>query len=253
MKAIILAAGFGTRLYPLTRHIPKALLEVGHKPVLDYLIEKLEVFPFIEEVIIVSNGRFHMDFCNWLRKSKFRKPIHIIANGIFLSEKSIGAVGDLNFALRSGFCGSDDFLVFCGDNLFDFPLSHFLLPCLGHSRDVFIGTYDVKEKSLASDYGVVLTDDHNIVISFEEQPRFPKSTMVAAGVYYFPRRFRLRVSEYLEIHNLNPDRLGDFIVWLSKKHRLNTVEFDGAWFGIRDIASLQKALSHMIARNQSVA
>lgn len=253
MKAIILAAGFGTRLYPLTRHIPKALLEVGNKKVLDYLIEKLEVFPFIEEIIVVSNGRFHIDFFNWLKKSNYRKPIHIIANGVFSPEKSIGAIGDMNFALRSGFCGSDDFLVFCGDNLFDFPLSHFLLPCLGHARDVFIGTYDVKDNSLASDYGVVLTDDHNIVTSFEEQPRFPKSTKVAAGVYYFPRRFRLRISEYLEINNLDPDRLGDFIVWLSKKHQLNTVEFDGAWFGIRDVESLEEAAEYLLARSQNVA
>ncbi|HRK61733.1 MAG TPA: nucleotidyltransferase family protein [Candidatus Omnitrophota bacterium] len=241
MKAIILAAGFGTRLYPLTENTPKALLKVGNKSILDYLIEKLDAISIIDEIIIVSNSRFYIDFSVWLNEAKYKKQIHLIENGVFEPRKSLGAIGDLNFALRSGFCGSDDFMVFCGDNLFDFPLSHFLLPCLGHRDDVFVGIYDVKDPDLASECGVVTTDSHNVITSFIEKPRRPKSTKVAIGVYYFPGPYRLRVYEYLFIDELNPDRIGDFIAWLTKKQPLNAVDFDGVWFDIGTIQSYELA------------
>ena len=199
MKAIILAAGFGTRLYPLTQNTAKALLRLGEKTILDHLVEKLERLSVIDEVLIVTNGQFWDDFNKWQKGSLYKKPIRMINNRMFTPVKRFGAIGDLNLALRSGFCGSDDFIVFCGDNYFDFQLGHFLLPCLGHDRNVFIGVYDVQDPSAASEYGVVRTDGRNRIIDFEEKPSYPKSTKVAIGVYYFPAAYRLRVYEYLEI------------------------------------------------------
>ena len=244
MKAIILAAGFGTRLYPITENTPKALLKLGKKTILDYLVEKLEVVSAVDEIIVVTSGKFYLDFHKWCKNSCYQKPIHIIENCAFVPEKRLGAVRDLDLALRSGYCGSDDFLVFCGDNYFDFPLSHFLLPCLGHPENAFVGTYDVGDPSVASLCGVVLTDDHNLITDFEEKPASPKSTDVCIGVYYFPSKYRMRIYEYLELEKLNPDRIGDFVGWLSKKDSLYAVDFDGAWFDIGSKESLDLARRH---------
>lgn len=232
MKAIILAAGFATRLYPLTEQKPKALLEIGGRPILDYLVEKLEKVEVIKEIILVVNGKFYLDFFKWRKNSEYKKTIHILDNGAFVPEKRLGAVRDLYAALRSGYCGSDDFLVLCGDNYFDFPIGHFLLPCLGHRVDSFVGVYDVKDKHAASDCGMVGTDEHNLITSFEEKPIYPKSTKASIGVYYFPREYRLKIYEYLEIDRLNPDRIGDFVAWLSKRQDVYAVDFDGIWMDI---------------------
>lgn len=211
MKAIILAAGFGTRLYPLTEDTPKTLLKLGSKTILDHLVTKLDPLSGVGEIIVATSGRFYLDFHRWRKTSPYKKPIHIVENHAYVPEKRLGAVKDLDLALRSGQTRTDDFLLFLGDNYFDFPLSHFLLPALGHRSEVFVGVYDVKDESRASECGVVLTDHHNLITDFEEKPAHPKSTRVAIGVYYFPAAYRLRVYEYLEIEKLNPDRIGDFL------------------------------------------
>lgn len=238
MKAIVLAGGFGTRLYPLTKEVPKSLLFLGKKTVLDHLISKLDVLDAIDEIIIVTNGKFYLDFYKWRKNAQYQKTIHIVENKAFVPEKRLGAINDLDLALRSGYCGSDDFLVFCGDNYFDFPLSHFLLPCLSHPDKTFVGIYDVGARSVAEHCGVVLIDEQSKITSFEEKPKNPKATTVSIGVYYFPTKVREFLYKYLEIERLNPDRFGDFVSWLSSRDSLYTVDFDGAWFDIGSTESL---------------
>ncbi len=241
MKAIILVAGFGTRLYPLTQNLPKALLRFGDKTILDYLIEKLERFPIFDEIILVSSGRFYLDFVEWQKTSACKKPIRIIHNNVYETEKRLGAVKDLDLALRAFRGSPESFLVFCGDNYFDFPIGYFLLPCLGHPAWPFIGLYDVKEKSIAAQCGVVQMDGYGRIVRFEEKPADPKTTNVSVGVYYLPAPVRLRLYEYLEIEKRNPDKIGDFIAWLTEKESVYGVEFDGAWFDIGTKASYEEA------------
>jgi len=241
MKAIILVAGFGTRLYPLTQNLPKALLKFGDKTILDYLLEKLEPFPIIDEVILVSNGKFYFDFVEWQKTAVCSKPIRIVNNNVYEPAKSLGAVRDLDLALRAFRGTPERFLVFCGDNFFDFSIGYFLLPCLGHSAWPFIGLYDVKAKSIAAQCGVVQMDDHGRIVCFEEKPADPKTTSVSVGVYYLPAPVRLRLHEYLEIERLNPDKIGDFIGWLTEKEPVYGVEFDGTWFDIGTKASYEEA------------
>lgn len=244
MKAIILAAGFGTRLYPMTRNLPKALLKIGEKTILDHLMGKLERLSAVEEVILVTNGRFYRQFLEWQKNIPYSKPVHVLSNRVSNHEKSLGSVRDLFLALRSGHCGSDDFLVFCGDNYFDFPLGHMLLPALGHRESAFVGVYDVKDSSLAKEYGVVEMDDHHRITRFEEKPENPQFTLVSIGVYFLPGIYRLRIYEYLEIEKRNPDRIGDFIAWLTGKENLYGIEFDGAWFDIGSPESYETAREH---------
>ena len=245
MKAIILAAGFGTRLYPLTQNQPKALLMLGGKTILDYLVEKLDYFPFIDEIILVTSGRFYLDFEAWKTQTSYRKSIRIVHNDIYKPEDRFGAVRDMDLALKS-FCGTpENFLIFCGDNYFDFPLGYFLLPCLGHPKSSFIGLYDVGDKSAASQYGVADTDLHGRIIRFEEKPANPSTTKVSIGVYYLTAPVRLKLYEYLEIEKRNPDKIGDFIGWLTAKEPVYGVDFDGAWFDIGSMESYEAARRHI--------
>jgi len=243
MRAIILAADFGTRLYPLTQGIPKAFLELGGKTLIDHLMGKLEPFPMIEEVTVITNGRFWLDVAKWRKDSHYKKPIHVIDNHVFHPEKRLGAVMDLELAIRArrNERPQDDFLVLCGDNYFDFPLSHFLLRCLAHPRSGFAGLYDVKDPQDATKFGVAALDSHERIIDFEEKPSQPKSTLVSIGVYYFPSATQLRLYEYLELERRNPDKIGDFLAWLVHKEPLYGVEFDGTWFDIGDVHSYEEA------------
>jgi glucose-1-phosphate thymidylyltransferase len=239
MKAIILAAGFGTRLYPLTKSIPKALLELGDKTILDHLVSKLDRFPVIDRITIVSNGRFYVDFLEWRKNSNYETPIRIVQNEVFDPDKRLGAVRDMQLAMKAFRGTPENFLVICGDNYFEFPLGYFLLPCLGHTSTAFAGLYDVKDPSIAAQYGVVQTDCHGRIIRFEEKPREPVSTRVSVGVYFVPAPVRLRLYEYLEIEKRNPDRIGDFMAWLIHKEPVFAVDFHGAWHDVGTIESYE--------------
>lgn len=243
MKTIILAAGFGTRLYPLTTNRPKALLDIGGRTLLDHLMEKLEPFHRIQEVVLLTNASFFVDFFRWRRESPYKKRVHIVDNNVYLPEKRKGAVRDLDLALKSqdGYAG--DYLVLCADNYFEFPLSHFLLSCLSHPDSAFVALYDLKDLSAASKFGVVEIDHHGQIIDFEEKPAKPKSTHVSMGIYYFPASIRTRLNEYLESERMNFDWIGDFLAWLAKKEPVYGVEFDGRWFDIGSMKSYQEAKS----------
>jgi len=245
MKAVILAAGFGTRLYPLTRNIPKTLLKLGEKTLLDHLIMKLDRFPVLDEIIVVSNERFFEDFMRWKKSARFKTKISVIHDGVKDPEKRFGAVRDLELALKPFKGTPESFLVFCGDNYFDFPIGYFLLPCLGHSRYTFLGLYDVRKKDLASQYGVVAMDETGRITRFEEKPAAPAATTVSVGVYHLSPDARLRLHEYLNIEKKNPDRIGDFYAWLTGKEPVYGVVFEGAWFDIGSKESYLEAMSHV--------
>ena len=249
MKVIILAAGFGTRLYPLTEHTPKALLEVGGRTLLDHLMIQLNGIESAREVILVTNGKFYIEFFKWRKGIDFKKRVQIVDDGCFFPEKRLGAVRDLFLAMKEAHGQGDDYLVLCADNYFDYPLSHFLLPCLGHQNTCFVGLYDVKNIEKAKLYGVVETDRHGKVLDFQEKPALPKSTLASLGVYYLPQKLAIRVYEYLEIEKQNPDRIGDFIAWLSQKEEMYGVTFDGHWFDIGDLESLRDASKYLSQRS----
>ncbi len=235
MKAIVLAAGFGTRLYPLTENKPKALLELGGTTLLDHLMKKIETIRPIREVVIVTSGLFYLDFFRWRKKVqdvRYTKRILIEPNKAYVPEKREGAVRDLFRGIQALRASEQGYLILCADNYFDFPLSHFLLPCMGHQEHAFVGIKDVASEKTASKYGVVEVDEHSRITTFEEKPERPKSTLASVGVYYLPSKFQLRLYEYLEIEKRNPDRLGDFVGWLTRKEEVYGVEFDGTWIDI---------------------
>jgi len=232
MKALILAAGYATRLYPLTKEYPKSLLEVGKRPIINYIIDKLEVLDDIDEIIVVTNSKFMLQFKKWLGGLKSRKHISLVDDLTKSNSDRRGAVGDMNFVINKKRL-KGNLLVMGGDNLFNEGLNEFLSFVKRKSCPV-IGAYNIKDIRQAKKYGVIKLGRRNKVIDFKEKPENPESTLIAMCLYYFPKgRLRL-IKEYLNSKTDKHDATGFYIDWLRKKVTVYGFVFDGFWYDIGD-------------------
>lgn len=239
MKALILAAGYATRLYPLSKDTPKPLLHVANRPIADYIIDKVEPVGQIDKVVLITNQKFYNDFKQWSDRLLCSKAIEIINDGTTSEENRLGAIGDMNFAIQK--CGiNDDLLVVAGDNLFDFSLADFIEFSRSKSDCAVVGAYDMKNKRLVQKYGTLILDNEKRLIRFEEKPKKPKTTLISVGIYYFPRSKLQRISEYLS-KNQEQDAPGYYIDWLSKQEKVYGYVFNRSWFDIGDLGSYVKA------------
>jgi len=171
MKALILAAGYGTRLYPLTINTPKALLKIGERCLIDFLIEKIKSLG-IEDIAVVTNGRFYSAFLGWVKGCP--SGIDVINDNTKSPDDRLGAIGDIEFALNKGVAGHD-LLVIGADNLFSWDLKGFYEFCCKVQKPV-VGLYDVKEIERARRFGVVKLDEAARIVNFEEKPSNPETT-----------------------------------------------------------------------------
>jgi glucose-1-phosphate thymidylyltransferase len=240
MQAVVLAGGFAKRLWPLTRDMPKPLLPVGGRPIIEYILDKLGGIEDIDKIYISVNKRFEPHFRRWLLGSDFVKPVEIVAEPSMKEEEKLGAVGALGFLLKEKDV-SDDLIVIAGDNIFDFDIERFLAR-KGSSSPV-VALYDMEEKeSIRNKYGVVVLDERNVIREFQEKPDEPASTLVSTGCYFFPRKAVQLIYEYLRGRN-NADAPGFFISWLAKQMAVQGFVFDGdsRWFDIGSLESLKEA------------
>lgn len=240
MKVLILAAGYGTRLYPLVVDTPKPLLEVQGKCLIDYSLDKVKNAEFLNEVLVVTNNKFYTVFQDWAKKhSQFPAPIKIINDGTKTPDDRLGSVGDIHFAIQQEKV-QDDLLVIGGDNLFDDDLSKYFSFAGEKNPSATIGVYDIHSRKEATKFGVVDIDNYGKIISFEEKPEKPKSSLIAMCVYYFPKATVGLVAEYLKLSN-KADKAGDYIKWLSQKHGVYAFQFKGKWYDIGSIESYHEA------------
>jgi glucose-1-phosphate thymidylyltransferase len=233
MKALILAAGYATRLYPLTKEYPKPLLEVKERPIIDYIIEKLEAIDEIDEIIVITNSKFISRFRKWLDKLESKKRISLVNDLTKTHGDRIGAIGDMNFAVNKKRI-QEDLLVIGGDNLFDGHLSDFISFAKANVPHPLIGVYDIKLKNKAHHYGVVKMDNKNKVVDFQEKPKNPKSTFVAMCLYYFPKEKLGFIKKYLDNQRSKNDATGFYIDWLRRKTSVYGFIFNGHWYDIGD-------------------
>lgn len=240
MIALILAAGYGTRLYPLTQETPKALLPVKGQPILDHLVQKLSD-PALktEEVVLVSNHKFTAAFQKWADQCPCAFPCSVLDDGSTSDENRLGSVGDLAFSIRSKGLENKDLLVLGSDNLFRDPLTGFM-ELAREKQSITLGAYELPELKLASRYGVLTTDGGGRITAFTEKPAHPTSALVSTAVYYFPHAAVPLVLEYTASKE-TADTLGSFIAWLIARRSVYAFRFDGPWFDIGDLASYTHA------------
>ncbi|MCK5306713.1 MAG: nucleotidyltransferase family protein [Candidatus Omnitrophica bacterium] len=239
MKALILAAGYATRLYPLTKNKAKPLLPINGKPIINYILERLETVKEIDKVFVVTNDKFYIDFLDWKSLAYFRKEIEVINDGTLEDQEKLGAIGDIDFVINSRQI-KDDLLIIAGDNLFNFNIVDFVQKSYNMKPSVSMGVYDLKDKRLAGLYGIVKLNGQNRIVDFEEKPRLPKSSLAAAGIYLIPESAIELVASYLKEGN-SPDQPGHFISWLYKVNKVYGFQLAGDWFDIGSLECYKKA------------
>ncbi len=248
MKAVVLAGGYATRLWPVTRHRPKMLLPVGETTVIDTILSQLETDDRIDDVFVSTNERFAGDFREHVADTGFEKPQLSIEDTTDEDEK-FGVVGALAQLVEREGIVDEDLLVIAGDNLISFDVADFLDFFEDQSAPT-LAAYDVGSREKAKSYGLVELDGDRVV-DFQEKPDNPPSTLVSIACYAFPAE-SVRFGEYLAGGN-NPDEPGWFIQWLVDHSEVHAFTFDGAWFDIGTPESYLEAVSWALDGNSIVA
>jgi len=238
MKIIILAAGYAVRLQPLTLNMPKSLLPVGGRTILDRILDKLRGIEGWDRVYIVSNGKFAGKFGEWLKTVPVKDKIDIINDGSTTNDNRLGAIKDMALVLKEKGV-DDDTLVIAGDNLFEMDLGGFMK--FARANDgVSVALYDIGDKTLARSFGVVSVDRNGLVTDFEEKPPEPKSSLVSTGIYYFPKNKLPFIKKYVKMQS-KLDAPGYYIGWLSKEDKVYGFSFLEDWYDIGNIDSYKNA------------
>lgn len=229
MKALILAAGYATRLYPLTLHVPKALLPIGERPMLDYLVREIATLPNLRDVHIVSNHKFFDQFQAWAdaAREEGRYPslsFTVWDDGTTSDADRLGAVGDIRFAIDRAKL-DDDLLVAASDNFFTFPLRRFAEAFEAHGRDTLLAAR-IEDPETLKRFAVAQVDGEGRVTDLEEKPPFPKGDLGVYALYLYRRDTLPMFAQYLDEGN-SPDAPGYFPEWLHKRREVRVYRFEG--------------------------
>ncbi len=232
MKCLILAAGYATRLYPLTENFPKPLLEVKGKSILDWLIDDINTCGLVDEYIVVTNHKFAHFFDEWARDKQC--CITVVDDGTLSNETRLGAVCDIQFCIdKLGLC--DDVLVIAGDNLLDFSLVDFIKYARIKNTTCIMRYYEPSDKKLTK-CGVVDIDEEDRIIGMEEKPSEPKSHWCCPPFYYYVKDDVVRVREAIRC-GCPTDAPGSFIAWLCTKRPVYAMEMPGMRYDIGNLES----------------
>ena len=242
MNVLILAAGYATRLYPLTHNKAKPLLEVAGKPMIEWVMDNLASVPDLNTIYIVTNDKFAADFQDWANNYRDRHPrfkFKIINDGSTSDNDKLGAIGDINLVLtREDDVIKSDLIVIAGDNLFSEPLTGFVEAA--RKSEATIGVYDVGSLETIKKYGNVTVDAEGTITHFEEKPPKPKGTLAAIALYYYSKDALPLFATYLAAGN-NPDQPGRFVQWLYPRKPVKTFQITGKWLDIGSKETLEEA------------
>jgi glucose-1-phosphate thymidylyltransferase len=241
MKLLILAAGYATRLYPLTKNKAKPLLDVAGRPMIEHILATTEEIPALDGIFIVTNEKFAKDFESWA--DVYRKvhprcpPITVVNDHSTDDTNKLGAIGDTKLVLDSQKV-DDDLLVIGGDNLFKSSLTWFATFAISHGPT--LGVYDVGDLEQMKKYGNVSVDESDKITEFVEKPPEPKTTLAAMCLYYYPQTVLPLIDRYVKEGN-NPDQPGRFVAWLYQRQPVYAHQIRGQWLDIGSFETLEQA------------
>ena len=234
MDSLILAAGFGTRLYPLTHDTPKALIDINGKPIIEYTIKKIEEIADVDTIYILSNNKFYKHFIEWLSgfKNSTSKNIKILNNGVNKDLEARGVLKDLKYSLNK-MDSQEELLILGSDNLYCFDLNKVIE--IGRKNQAGVTAIRKTKKELTKKYSSVLLDKNNKIISFEEKPKNPKSNLASIFYYYLTKK----EIDIMKTETFSKD-MKNIIEVLYKKRDFYGYHFNEQWF---DIGSLEELVN----------
>lgn len=235
MKCLILAAGYATRLYPLTENFPKPLLKVRDKTILDWLIDDIDTLNAVDEYVVISNHKFAPHFEAWAKENT--KKITVVDDGTSTNETRLGAVKDIQFAIEKLHL-DDDMLVIAGDNLLDFSLTKFIQYAKIKQTTCIMRYFEPNEKKLQK-CGVAEVDETDKIIRLTEKPAEPKSNWACPPFYYYKKEDVQLVAKGIEA-GCGTDAPGSFIAWLCTQTPVHAMEMPGKRYDIGNLESYQK-------------
>ena len=241
MKVIILAAGYATRLYPLTLTQPKPLLPVAGQPMVEYVLDNLAPIGGIDRIYVVTNNKFAGHFQKWAdhyAATKAKLNFTIVNDGSTDDTNKLGAIGDINYVLKTQNV-DDDIMVVAGDNLFSKKLEGFGQFCREKNAPV-LALYDVGNLEEIKKYNSISLDDRGRITFFEEKPKNPTSTLTGIALYYYPKQTLPLIRQYIAEGN-NPDQPGRLIQWLYPRTPVFTWKVPGIWYDIGSKETLEEA------------
>lgn len=234
MKCLILAAGYATRLYPLTENFPKPLLPVQDKPILDWLIDDMDTLGEINEYVVISNHKFAHHFDTWA-KAKTQK-VTVVDDGTSSNETRLGAVKDIQYAIDK-LDLDDDMLVLAGDNLLDFSLTKFIQYAKEKNTSCIMRFYEPSEKKLVK-CGVVTIDENDKILEMTEKSPTPATHWCCPPFYYYTKEDAKLVQKGID-SGCGVDAPGSYIAWLCKQTTVHAMEMPGKRYDIGNLESYE--------------
>lgn len=237
MKGIILAAGYATRLHPITLDKSKALLPINNKPIIEYIVESMSKIIELDEIYVITNNKFYSDFDEWNKGYNSLKSVKVVNDMTTDDTNKLGAIGDIMYTIDSQSI-DDDLIILAGDNFFDFSLVEFMNYYKTKNTDC-ICVKEFKDKSMLHHFGQAVLDSNNIIKDIVEKPKTPVSTTVIYGVYLYKKDTLPLFKEYKNYGN-SMDSPGNFPAWLHKKRDMSAYFFDGTCYDIGTLASYEE-------------
>lgn len=234
MKCLILAAGYATRLYPLTENFPKPLLDIGGKTIVDWLIDDLRSANAIDEFVIISNHKFAHHFDAWAAQKDYK--VTVVDDGTSTNETRLGAVCDIQFAIDTRDL-DDDMLVIAGDNVLDFSLTRFLSYCKEKNTSCVMRYYEPSEQKLLK-CGVLTIDENDLVTNMTEKSPTPATHWCCPPFYYYTKEDARRVKDGIAA-GCGTDAPGSFIAWLCGQTAVHAMEMPGSRYDIGNLESYE--------------
>ena len=238
MKCLILAAGYATRLYPLTENFPKPLLKVGEKTILDWLVDDIDGCGLVDEYIVISNHKFACHFDEWAKTKK--QKVTVVDDGTETNETRLGAVKDIEFAIEK-LSLDDDMLVIAGDNVLDFSFAHFIKYAKDKNSSCIMRYYEHDDKKLLK-CGVVTIDENDRIIEMTEKSPTPATHWCCPPFYYYTKSDARLVQKGID-SGCGTDAPGSYIAWLCKQTDVYAMEMPGKRYDIGNLESYEKVKS----------